>query len=538
MKLLKTYFSLMVFLISALGCTSGWGAEKGSTVPADIQAIFDKPAYANSIWGLRVIDAKTRKAIIDLQPNRNFFIGSVRKLFSIGELLNAVGPAQRYNTPVYRQGTIDNDGVLHGNLILVASGDLTMGGRTNPDGSIAVTDFDHNEADSLGNAMLTKPDPLAGYTSLAQQIAASSVKEIAGDVIIDDRLFKPFNFRDEFDVRPIFVNDDVVDLTINPTSAGNPASVVSRPISAALGVESSLLTSGPGTDSTLALEPEFPQCIGEPGCTAEITGQLPIDFVPPLTGVFPLIQVFRIEQPSNYARTVLIEALQAAGVQVDAPAVAVNPVQLLPSRNSYRPRNKVAELTGLPYSDYAKFILKVSYNIGADTSLVLFGLTRGVNNITAALKAEQRNLGNNYGIPKSEYFFVDGSGGSTTTAKNPAVTRMLADMTKARAFADYFNAIPVMGIDGSLAFVTDFESDNTLAAAKGQVHAKPGTFAEGSSSGLQIKGQAFGGYIDAKSGRRLIYQLVVNEVPVNDLNGLLQIFQDQGTISAMLWRDY
>lgn len=538
MKLLKTYFSLMVFLISALGCTSGWGAEKGSTVPADIQAIFDKPAYANSIWGLRVIDAKTRKAIIDLQPNRNFFIGSVRKLFSIGELLNAVGPAQRYNTPVYRQGTIDNDGVLHGNLILVASGDLTMGGRTNPDGSIAVTDFDHNEADSLGNAMLTKPDPLAGYTSLAQQIAASSVKEIAGDVIIDDRLFKPFNFRDEFDVRPIFVNDDVVDLTINPTSAGNPASVVSRPISAALGVESSLLTSGPGTDSTLALEPEFPQCIGEPGCTAEITGQLPIDFVPPLTGVFPLIQVFRIEQPSNYARTVLIEALQAAGVQVDAPAVAVNPVQLLPSRNSYRPRNKVAELTGLPYSDYAKFILKVSYNIGADTSLVLFGLTRGVNNITAALKAEQRNLGNNYGIPKSEYFFVDGSGGSTTTAKNPAVTRMLADMTKARAFADYFNAIPVMGIDGSLAFVTDFESDNTLAAAKGQVHAKPGTFAEGSSSGLQIKGQAFGGYIDAKSGRRLIYQLVVNEVPVSDLNGLLQIFQDQGTISAMLWRDY
>ena len=36
--------------------------------------------------------------------------------------------------------------------------------------------------------------------------------------IIDDRLFQPFNFRDQFDVRPIFVNDDLVDLSIHPTS--------------------------------------------------------------------------------------------------------------------------------------------------------------------------------------------------------------------------------------------------------------------------------------------------------------------------------
>jgi len=34
------------------------------------------------------------------------------------------------------------------------------------------------------------------------------------------------------------------------------------------------------------------------------------------------------------------------------------------------------------------------------------------------------------------------------------------------------------------------------------------------------------------------YQLVVNEVPVMELNDLLDIFQDEGTISAILWRDY
>ncbi|MGI9074473.1 MAG: hypothetical protein ACR2JB_24875 [Bryobacteraceae bacterium] len=90
--------------------------------------------------------------------------------------MDKVGPAHRYNTPVYRKGAIDHVGVLHGDLILVASGDLTMGGQTNPDGTIAIGDFDHNEADSLGNAVLTKPNPLAGYIELARQIASTGIK--------------------------------------------------------------------------------------------------------------------------------------------------------------------------------------------------------------------------------------------------------------------------------------------------------------------------------------------------------------------------
>ena len=108
--------------------------------------------------------------------------------------MNEIGPDHTYDTPVYRIGNVDSAGVLHGNLVLVASGDLTMGGRTNPDGSIAVTDFDHNEADSLGNAELTAPDPTAGYAQLAQQIAAAGIKKIAGDVIVDDRLLQPLGF--------------------------------------------------------------------------------------------------------------------------------------------------------------------------------------------------------------------------------------------------------------------------------------------------------------------------------------------------------
>lgn len=98
------------------------------------------------------------------------------------------------------------------------------------------------------------------------------------------------------------------------------------------------------------LNPFLPQCIGEPDCTAEITGQLPVDFIPPLTNKYPLVQTFRVVNPSNYARTVFIEALEKAGVKVDAQLTAENPVQLLPPKDSYSHKSKMAELQGQPYS--------------------------------------------------------------------------------------------------------------------------------------------------------------------------------------------
>ena len=537
---MKILMSALVFCIAMSGplhAESDIGGHQEAGISADIKAILQKPLYKNSIWGLRVVDLDTRRVLMNIGQGYNFIIGSVRKVFSIGELLNEVGPAHRYNTPVYRRGELDPRGVLHGDLILVASGDLTMGGRTNPDGTIAVTDYDHNEADSLGNAQLTAPDPLAGYIALAKQVASRGITEITGDVAIDDRLFQPFFFRGQFNLKPIFVNDDVVDLIINPTTPGRPASVPWRPVSAALGVKSTLVTSGPGSKYTLQLAPEVPQCIGQPGCTAQIEGQLPVDFVPPLTNEFPLIQVLRITEPSNYARTVFIEALRATGVTIRANLTEDNPVHLLPAKDSYPLNTKVAELEGMPYSDYAKFILKVSYNIGADTSLLLFGLTQGVDNMQDALRVEKRNLSSNYKIPRHAVHFVDGSGGGLTTATTRAVTQMLIDMHEAPTFPTFFNALPIMAVDGSLAFVTDFESDPRLAGAKGQVQAKPGTLLASSGSQFLVQGQAFGGYITARSGKKLVYEVVVNNVIVSDLNGLLQVFQDEGTVSAILWRD-
>ncbi len=522
---------LALVLVFAAGCGGG---DSASPIPEEITQVLNKARYRNALWAMRVVDLDSGQLIYDLHSDRRVLIGSVRKLFSVGLALDALGSEHRFRTPVHRRGEVDAAGVLAGDLILVASGDIAMGGRTNVDGSYAVSNLDHNEANSLGNAVLTAPDPLAGYAALAAQVAAAGIRRVAGDVLIDDRLFEPFNFRGEFDVRPIFVNDNLVDVIVK--IVGGAVAVDWRPKSTAFGVQSSLALGVTGSALDLDLVPELPGCIGSASCSGSVTGSLPADFVPPLTGQFPLIRGFRIVQPSNYARTVFIEALARHGVAVAATAVAPKPVQALPARNSYVDATRVAELVSHPYKDHARHILKVSYNIGADMSLMHFGLAKGATTQAGALAAERQALTGEFGLRSGELNFIDGSGGGETSATSTAIVELLRALSRRASFADFVAGLPRLGIDGSLSFVSDFETDPTLSGAKGRVHGKTGTYVEGTARGPVYRAQALAGTIDAKSGRRLAFALTVNDVgPLASINDVLPVFQDEGTIAAILW---
>lgn len=519
-------------LCSTLVACGGGDDDDRRALPAEIQQIFAKPEYRNSVWGLRVVDLEDGRVLHDLHSDRQLLIGSVRKIFSVGAALDALGADHVFRTPVYRQGTVAGNGVLTGNLVLMASGDLTMGGRRNADGTLAISRYDHNEANGLGNAELTTPDPLAGFNALAAQVAAAGIRQVNGDVVIDDRLFEPFDFRGEFKISPIFVNDNVVDVIID-----RQAGVDWRPKSAALTVQSALQPGPSGSPLTLQLDPELPGCIGTTPCVGTVSGRLPSGFVPPFTNAYPLIRTFRIVEPANYARTVFIEALARAGVTVSAPAVARNPVQALPARGSYLTSARVAELVSHRFEDEARLTMKVSYNIGADLSTMLFGLTKGATTFPAALAAEIDTLATRFAVPVDQVHFIDGSGGGDTTATNTAVTRMLEAMAKRPSAAVFKNLQPRLGVDGSLSFVTDFAADPTLAGARGNVYGKTGTYVTGVDGRAFYKAQSLAGYIDTKGGRRLAFAMAVNDVDfLPDINDVIPVFQDQGTVAAILWK--
>src|SRR5437868_4396239 len=118
------------------------GCSGSSALPSAITAVMQKPRYARSTWNLLVTDVATGENIYELQPDQMALTGSIRKLFSVGLALRQLGADHRFTTPVYRRGAVDAQGVLAGDLVLVAAGDLTLGGRLQADGTIAFTDFD------------------------------------------------------------------------------------------------------------------------------------------------------------------------------------------------------------------------------------------------------------------------------------------------------------------------------------------------------------------------------------------------------------
>jgi D-alanyl-D-alanine carboxypeptidase/D-alanyl-D-alanine-endopeptidase (penicillin-binding protein 4) len=534
--------------VSALLLVSCGGSDHPNTaVPDAITQIMQKPAYANATWAMQVVDLDTGRVIYDLNSGSQMFIASVRKLFSTGNALDILGAQYKHVTPVYKQGTVDANGVLTGNLIMVASGDLTMGGRANADGTIALSAFDHNEADGLGNAILTTPDPLAGFDALAAQLAAAGIKTVNGDVVIDDRLFDAFPFREEtgFNVTPMLVNDDVVDISFSASADGAVLPFTYRPTSAAFSVQSTLKTDATTTQFEVELTPdptknEVPQCFGQSNCSGEVTGTVPTVAQPPLTNAYPLIRTFRVSAPSTYARTVFIEALARSGVMVSAAAVGTNEVGLLPAQGSYSSAQQVAQLTSAPYAQDIRFVNKVSYNIGADVTLMLYGLAKnGSRTMASSLATEQQELSSTFKIAPNQYHFIDGSGGGDTTANAIAVIALLRGMRLMPDYATYVDSLPFLGVDGSLTTVTNFEADPTLAGAKGKVYAKTGTYVGLSTTTPAVpllKAQALAGYIDAKSGRRLAFFLSMNNAAFVDFDTVLNAFQDEGMIAAQIWK--
>ena len=184
--------------------------------------------YNHARWGLLVVDLETNRVIQQAAPDQFFPIASTTKLFAIAAALEVLGADHVFETPVVYSGELGETGILNGDRILIAQGDLTMGGRRNPDGTIAFTDFDHTDANALSGAVLTAPDPLGGLDDLAQQIAAAGIARVTGEVIIDDRLFASEEVR-EFILTPIIINDNLIDISIVPQNVGETAAVEWRP---------------------------------------------------------------------------------------------------------------------------------------------------------------------------------------------------------------------------------------------------------------------------------------------------------------------
>lgn len=529
--------------VSARGTAAARTAPAPARLPAAVTAVMNQPRYANASWSLAVTDLDTGKTRYGLHPDQLAFTGSTRKLFSVGLALNQLGAGHRTTTPVYRTGTVDAAGVLHGGLDLVGAGgldlvgagDLTLGGRRTASGGLAFTDFDHNDANNLGTAILTPQDPLHGVNALARQVKAAGITAVHGDVTIDDRLFPAYRVpNNDLLISPTMVNENMIDVTVTPTRPGQPATIDYRPKTAAVRVIGTVRTTAAGTKATVSLPqvdgPSGQQvtglvtCVAKPGCTARVSGTIPVDYTAPLSARRSFVGTFRVEDPAAFARTAFIEALRRAGVTVSAPAVAANPTRTVPA--SYSPENRVASLVSPTYAAQAKLILKVSLNLGANLALTQYGLTHGQKTLAGALAAERKAV-IAWRIPATDFTFpTNGSGSPDSQATPRAIVDLLAAMSHTRGADIFKHALPVLGVDGSLAHT------GTDLAAKGHMFGKTGT----TITAGKLEAQNIAGYLDTRHGHRLAFAICLNHYgPIAGLDDVAQVFTDEAAIANALY---
>ena len=183
-----------------------------------ILELLDKPEF-NGSWGLAFASAETGEPICAVNAGEPLRLASAIKQFIAATAFENLGPDRTFPTRVYATGPIRH-GVLHGDLVLVAGGDLLLGSRVQPDGSIFLHHPDHCYAASKMEDSLPIPgDPLTSLRTLADQIAASGIRRITGNVRVDTSLFRQAPEGTggmPITVSPLVINDNIVDILITP----------------------------------------------------------------------------------------------------------------------------------------------------------------------------------------------------------------------------------------------------------------------------------------------------------------------------------
>ncbi|WP_424464417.1 D-alanyl-D-alanine carboxypeptidase/D-alanyl-D-alanine endopeptidase [Pseudoclavibacter helvolus] len=489
-------------------------------LPDEALEVMNQPQFAGGRWSISVEDLDTGETLIDLDGDKLAEPGSFVKTYSAGAAWVKWGPDHTVTTPVKQSGEV-TAGTLDGDLVLVGQGDLTMGGRTKDDGTVSFTNLDHNDANPLPGATLTPEDPLAGLDQLAAQVKAAGITAVSGDVIIDDRLFQ--GTLAEQPITPIVINQNLLDVLVTPGEAGQPATAALTPAVGQWKLDLQVETVPAGEETEVSPPKPSPN---DPN-TLVVSGTIAVD-------ADPVLRVYEFDDPATFARTAFIEALERAGVTVGADPFAENHKSALPERDAVEALPAVAELESLPLEEEVTYVMKVSYNRGAQTLICRLAVDAGKNNCDKQGMGVAQAIWADAGLDTTGASLIDGSGleGNYITPKNAVqIQTLMAERPDAERWRD---TLPVLGVDGSLA---DVQEDSPAA---GKVYAKTGTLASADAFNgrLRLGTKTLGGVMQTESGRNLAFTIIVNQAFYDGMAGVFEANDDVGKVAAIIQQAY
>lgn len=461
------------------------------------------PVFAHAHVGFEFFDLDANRPIVARDETALFVAASTTKLVTEGAALHALGTDYRFHTRVYRTGPIDADGIVHGQLVVVPSGDPDLSGRARANGTLAFEDEDH----SYGGPPVAG-DPLGAIDDLATQIAAHGVKTVTGDVIVQMGLFKQGDVEGGTGmvISPVCLNDNIVDISIGPGAApGSPAVIVASPSTSYLSVENKAITGAAESKNTIDLSDD----VAHPDAThtLTITGSVP-------AGSKASWNPYGVQQPDAYLRAALLDALRARGVTVQNGTDALSggsSFAMYSTPDRFADEDLVADHVSLPLAQDVRVTLKVSQNLHAAMMPYLLG----------ALVAGDREHADRAGFSVERAWLAqakldlagaaqsDGEGSDAYFSPDFMV-HYLAYERRQPEFWALHAGLPVLGRDGTLAEIA------RSSPAAGHVAAKTGTWEDEDylNSRWMVRAKGLAGYFTSRSGRHIAFAIYLNNLSV------------------------
>ncbi len=444
-----------------------------------LDSVLAAPMWRNARWGILVVDPVAGDTLVSHDADRLFMPASNQKLLTGAIAVERLGPDYRWRTPVLLQGRPRGTRWM-GTLLVAGSGDPTV-------------------SDAMQGG-----DARRAFAPVVAALQARGIARISGDVLAIGDAFPGATAGygwafDDFD---------------EPYSAAVDELLLNE------GVQAVWVWGGrrPGTLVHAERTPTatYPPLVVRATTRARDAAGPPLQLVHDSTGTGLLLTgtlaagdsarlTVAYRHPNDAWRAALREALAAAGITVEGKGVARRDT-------AQRVPDTLAVLESAPLAEVLPRVQKPSQNQLAELLFRTSGLVAsGSGSPDSARAVAQRTLAA-WGISAADAAYRDGSGLSRHDYVTPrAVIRVLDAMRRHPAFDLYRQALPLAGVDGTIA--------NRLkgTAAAGNAQAKTGTL---------DKARALSGYVVAADGRLALFSLLANNftVPNREVERVQDLF--------------